>query len=203
MRLGIFGGTFDPVHYGHLLLAECCREACGLDRVWFVPAAVAPHKQGREHSPAEHRVAMLKLAIGGHEAFEVCTLEVDRGGVNYTFETLEAIHFDRPDDELFLLLGGDSLADLPTWREPKRILELATPIVVRRPGAPPPEWSSLAGIASASRLSEFAQYVVSMPQIGISASDLRQRVASGRSIRYQTPRAVEMYVRQHGLYSPR
>ena len=200
MRLGIFGGTFDPVHYGHLLLAEYCREACALDKVWFVPAAVAPHKQGREHSPAEHRVAMLKLAIGGHEAFEVCTLETDRGGVNYTFETLEAIRREHPYDELFLLLGGDSLADLPSWREPGRILELATPVVVSRPGAPPPDWNSLAGFASPDRLTEFAKHLVVLPQIGISGTDLRRRVSDGKSIRYQTLRAVEMYIKEQGLY---
>lgn len=200
MRLGIFGGTFDPVHYGHLLLAECCREGCALDRMWFVPAAVAPHKQGKEHSPAEHRVAMLKLAIGGHEAFEVCTREVDRGGVNFTFETLDAIHAERPSDELFLLLGGDSLADLPTWREPARILELATPIVVGRPGAPPPDFSSLGNFVSADRVAEISEHFVTMPQIGISGTDLRRRVGNGRSIRYQTPRAVEMYICEQGLY---
>src|SRR5437016_3149034 len=126
MRLGIFGGTFDPVHYGHLVLAECCREQCHLDRVLFLPAAMPPHKTAYEITPGADRVEMLKLAIGGHPQFEVGTYEVARGGVNYTFETLQALTSQYSDAELFFLLGADSLNDLPRWREPQRICELAT-----------------------------------------------------------------------------
>jgi nicotinate-nucleotide adenylyltransferase len=200
MRLGIFGGTFDPVHYGHLLLAELCREACRLDRVWFVPAAVAPHKTTQPVTPPEHRLEMLQLAIGGHEAFEICRLEIDRGGVNYTYQTLEHIARQHPQHERFLLLGGDSLDELPAWRHPERICQLATLVAVRRPGYPPPDWSRLAGLAPPERLQHFARHEVVMPLVGISSTDLRQRVAAGRTIRYQTPRAVEKYIQAHGLY---
>src|SRR5512139_3059759 len=135
MRLGLFGGSFDPVHYGHLLLAECCREQCRLDAVWFLPAAVPPHKRQSELSPAENRVEMLELATAGHEAFAVCRYEADRGGVNYTFETLEHFRREYLARELFFLLGADMLRDLPHWREPARILAAALPVAVRRPGA--------------------------------------------------------------------
>lgn len=119
MRLGIFGGTFDPIHYGHLLLAEFCREACRLDRVWFVPAATPPHKSPREITPAGQRLEMLELAVGGNEFFAVSRMEVDRGGVSYTVDTLAELKAADPQRELFFLLGGDSLKDLPQWREPR------------------------------------------------------------------------------------
>ena len=119
MRLGIFGGTFDPVHYGHLLLAELCREACRLDQVWFVPAATPPHKSPRAITPAGQRLEMLELAVGGNECFAVSRLEVDRGGVSYTVDTLAELKAADPQRELFFLLGGDSLKDLPHWREPR------------------------------------------------------------------------------------
>lgn len=203
MRLGIFGGTFDPVHYGHLMLAECCREQCRLDRVLFLPAATPPHKQGSPHTPAEQRIDMLKLAIGGHEAFDVCTREIDRGGVSYTVDTLSAIREERPDAELFFLLGGDMLADLPQWREPVRVAELATLIAVRRPPLVELDFSHLCGVLSPGQIDSMRQHAVEMPAIGISGSEIRRRVSAGRTIRYWTPRAVEKYIETHGLYRER
>ncbi len=138
MLLGLFGGSFDPVHYGHLLLAECCREQLSLDQVWFMPAATPPHKQDAKLSEGAKRVDMLRLATGGEPAFVVSTMELERGGVSYTVDTLAAMHSQMPDSELFLLLGSDSLADLPTWRGPERICELAIPVAVRRAGGPRP-----------------------------------------------------------------
>jgi nicotinate-nucleotide adenylyltransferase len=200
MRLGLFGGSFDPVHYGHLLLAEACREQCRLDELWFVPAAVPPHKQDRPLTAAKHRVEMLKLAIGGHEAFSVSTLEIDRGGVSYTVSTLDAIHAERPEAALFFPMGADSLADLPTWREPRRICELAIPIVVRRAGSPEPDLSGLASLVTPERLIAIEKAQLDMPVIELSSTDIRQRVAAGRSIRFRTPRAVEKYIETQGLY---
>ena len=132
MRLGLLGGSFDPVHYGHLLLAECCREQCRLDAVWFLPAAVPPHKQDRELTPAPQRIEMLELAIAGNPAFAVCRYEVDRGGVNYTVDTLSHLRDEDPGRELFFLLGADMLLDLPHWRSAAQVCELAVPVVVRR-----------------------------------------------------------------------
>jgi nicotinate-nucleotide adenylyltransferase len=200
MRLGILGGSFDPVHYGHLLLAESCREQCRLDAVWFVPAFVPPHKQDRTLSSAADRVEMLKLATGGNEAFAVWTWEIDRGGVSFTVETLQHLHEEDPSRELFFLMGADSLADLPTWRQPQRLCELAIPAVVRRAGSPEPDDSVLAGLMSPARLEVARQHRVEMPTVELSSTDIRGRVAAGESIRYRTPRAVEKYIESHGLY---
>jgi nicotinate-nucleotide adenylyltransferase len=200
MRVGIFGGSFNPVHYGHLLLAECCREACRLDEVWLVPAAIPPHKQGWELAPAKARLEMLELALAGNEQLRPSSVELDRGGVSYTVETLAQIHAQQPDDELFLLMGADSLGDLATWREPQRICELALPIVVRRAGSPPPELDLLAAFVGLDRLAEVARWQVEMPIIELSSTDLRTRAATGKSLRYRTPRAVEKYIETHGLY---
>jgi nicotinate-nucleotide adenylyltransferase len=200
MRLGIFGGSFDPVHYGHLLLAECCREQCRLDRVWFVPAAVAPHKIGRALTAGPQRVDMLRLAIGGQEAFVVSTMELDRGGVSYTVDTLEAIHAEQPDAELFLLVGSDSLADMPNWRQPRRICELALPVTVCQAGGPPPDFAAIAPLVAAERFEAIRRQQVEMPLVDLRASEIRRRVAAGLSIRYRTPRAVEKYIEAEQLY---
>lgn len=200
MRLGLYGGTFDPVHYGHLLLAEYCREACRLDQVWFVPAAVPPHKQAQGVSTAAERIEMLELAIGGHEAFSVCRREIDRGGVSYTVETLAELRAEDSACELFFLLGADSLADLPLWRDPAGICDLATLVVVARPGSSKPDFSCLAEFCSAERLAEFRRHVVPMPLVELASSEIRRRVSKGLSIRYQTPRAVEKYIETAALY---
>jgi nicotinate-nucleotide adenylyltransferase len=200
MRLGIYGGTFDPVHYGHLLLAESAREQLRLDEVWFMPAAVPPHKRERELTAAKQRVEMLDLAIAGNPAFRVSKLELDRGGVSYTVDTLRTVKSQQPEAELFLLMGADSLRDLVTWREPAEICRLATPAVVRRGGQPALDFSVLAGIVSAERLREIAATEVDISAVDFSSSDLRERAATGRSLRYRTPRAVEMYIQAQKLY---
>jgi len=201
MRLGIYGGSFDPVHYGHLLLAECCLEALRLDEVWLIPAAVSPHKQDRQRAPAKARLEMLELALSGHERLLASPLEIERGGVSYTVETLATIRQQHPAASLFLLMGADSLHDLPTWREPARICELAVPAVVCRGGAAAPDFSVLASLVSAQRLEEIKAAQVRMPLIELSSTDLRQRAAAGQSLRYRTPRAVEKYIETQRLYS--
>ena len=200
MRLGLFGGTFDPVHYGHLLLAECCREQARLDGVRFLPAAVPPHKQDRKPTPARLRIEMLELAIAGHSAFSISRYETDRGGVNFTVHALAHFREEDPQIELFFLLGADMLHDLPTWHQPGRICELATPVVVRRAGAGEPNLECLTRIATPEQIERIRQHQVQMPQIGISSTEIRRRVAAGQSIRYLTPRAVEKYLETHRLY---
>lgn len=200
MRLGVFGGSFDPVHYGHLLLAETCREQCELDQVLLIPAAVSPHKQNRDGTPAKDRVEMLRLAIAGHEQFVVSTIEIDRGGVSYTVDTLSALAVENSDATLFFLMGADSLQDLPSWREPKRLCELAIPLVVRRAGSREPDFKALSGLVSDARLAEIRQHQVEMPIIELSSTYIRELVAAGKSVRFQTPRAVEKYIETHGLY---
>jgi len=200
MRLGIFGGTFDPVHYGHLLLAECCREQCRLDQVRFLPAAVPPHKQDRALTPAPHRIEMLQLALAGHPQFVIDRFEIDRGGVNYTVDSLRHLRAEQPEAELFLLVGADMLVDLPNWHQADQVCTLATVVAVRRPGVAEPEGLCGAGLVGPEQHVRFAHLWVAMPVIGISSTEIRQRVKAGRSIRYLTPRAVEKYIEAHGLY---
>ncbi len=201
MRIGILGGSFDPVHLGHLILAECCREACSLEKVLLIPAALSPHKQGSQPASGEARVEMLNLAIGGHAPFEVCRVELDRGGVSYTVDTLAKLKESHQEDDLYFLMGGDSLIDFPNWREPARICELATVVFVSRPHEASPDFDALLAALSEDQVARIREHHVEMPQLDISSSDLRNRVNTGRSIRFQTPRAVEKYIEAHRLYS--
>ncbi len=198
MRIGIFGGTFDPVHLGHLVLAEQCREQCLLDEVWFVPAGVPPHKTAAEISPAKQRLEMLQFAIAGHENFRIQQVELERSGPSFTVETLQRFHDEAPDRELFLLLGADSVHDLPTWREPGRILQLSTIAAVNRGDRPACDLTATARHFGDDASQRFQ--IVQMPGLDISSRDIRQRVHSGRSIRYLVPRAVEVYIAQQQLY---
>lgn len=204
MRIGVFGGSFNPIHLGHLIAAECCREQRGLDRVLFVPAAIPPHKQADALAAPQQRLEMVGLAIGGHDAFAVSTLEIERGGVSYTVDTLAALAAAHPGAELHLILGPDSVRQLSTWREPARIATLARIAAVEREGI-----DDIAGAVEAAGLPallgvDVAAAVVAsrvrMPAIGIRGSDLRAAVAAGRSIRFRTPRAVERFIETHGLY---
>jgi nicotinate-nucleotide adenylyltransferase len=204
MRLGVFGGSFDPVHVGHLVVAETCRERARLDRVLFVPVALQPHKQGQPPSPASDRLEMLRLATGGHDALAVSSIETDRGGVSYTADTLDALAASHPGDELLLILGPDALAGLPSWHEPRRILAAAALLAVEREGlddiADIVRRPDLAALLGAERAGEVIATRVRVPAIGIRATDLRAASAAGASIRYRTPRAVERYIATHGLY---
>lgn len=197
MRLGLFGGTFDPIHLGHLILAEACREACALDRVWFVVTATPPHKRG-DRTEIAHRLEMARIAISGHPAFEVSEIEAHSPEPTYTYQTLERLTAERPDDSFSFLIGADSLADLPTWRNPARIAELATIVVVNRPGAAPITGRDIPNLGPHARPLEF----VTIPNIGISSTEIRDRASRGRSIRYLVPRGVEVYLQQHNLYRP-
>jgi len=200
MKLGIFGGSFDPVHLGHLMLAESCREQLALDKVWLVPAPAPPHKRGQTLSPFKQRVEMLELAVAGNPAFIVSQLERDRAGLSFTVDTLRAIHDDQPNAELFLLLGADSLHDLPNWREAAEVCRLAILVVVARPGEPEPDYSTLQAIADQSQIDFFSQHRVTSPLMDLSSSEIRRRVAAGKSIRWRVSRAVEAYIAEQGLY---
>ena len=202
MRLGVYGGTFDPVHYGHLLLAEQCREQCGLDEVWFMPAAAPPHKEGVEITEAKHRVCMLDFALAGCPELKVSELELERGGLSYTVDTLQQLSDEDSSRELFLLVGMDSLVDLPTWREPERILQLATIVAVNRRSQHDTD-AELAAFSACRQITPLAEkriVLAEMPDIDVSATDVRNRVRDGMSIRFLTPRPVATYVAEHGLY---
>jgi nicotinate-nucleotide adenylyltransferase len=189
MRVGILGGSFDPVHLGHLILAEQCREQARLDRVIFMLAARPPHKLEQALTPFHHRQEMLELAVSGYPAFAVGLLEKDRPGPSYTVDTLREWRARQPDDELGLIIGGDTLADLGNWRDPAGIAAQCELIVAARPGAPTPPIAA-----------PFRGQWIAMPQVEIASRDLRARVAAGRSIRFLVPRAVECYIQQHHLY---
>ncbi len=202
MRLGIYGGSFDPVHFGHLRLAECCREQCPLDRVWFLPAAIPPHKPDGLDTSGRDRAEMLEVALAEHEGLEVCSLELERGGVSYTVDTLAEIAAAQPEAELFLLLGADMLVDLPTWYQPEEICRLTTPLVVGRPNAPEPDFERLSGILSPERIDEIRRHRIEMPPVDASSSEIRRRVARGENIDDLTPAAVAVYIAEHKLYRP-
>ncbi|MFN8549405.1 MAG: nicotinate-nucleotide adenylyltransferase [Candidatus Eisenbacteria bacterium] len=196
MRLGILGGTFDPIHLGHLLLAEQAREALDLDRVLLMPAARPPHKPDAPISDFADRLRMVALAAEESDGLFASDLERDAGVPSFTVATLRRLRAQEPEAELWLILGGDSLRDLPTWREPEEIVRLARIAVYPRPGedeasANPP--AQLLG-ASATHLPG--------PRVHLASTEIRARVAAGRSIRFLVPRAVERYIEERGLYLP-
>ena len=200
MKVGVFGGSFDPVHLGHLVLAEQCRERAKLDRVLFVPAARPPHKPDRVLSPFAQRVEMLTLAISGNPAFAVDELENDRPGPSFTVHTLAELKARSSEDDFWLILGADSLIDLPLWYEPTKILELAGLLVVGRPGWNAPSETELRANLSLAESTPLRIEGVNCPLVEIASRDLRSRIANGRSVRYQIPRAVEAYLHDKGLY---
>ncbi|MCY2969778.1 MAG: nicotinate-nucleotide adenylyltransferase [Planctomycetota bacterium] len=190
MRLGIFGGTFDPVHFGHLALAEECLAAANLDELWLVPAASPPHKGGKKLSRFDQRKEMLELAIAGNEKFKVEPMEADRPGPSFTIDTLEEIQKRKPNDELFLIIGGDSALEFSTWKDPAKIASLATIIVRIRPGVIMPTLGILPKVI----------FVAGPPYLDVSSSLLKERVSNNKSVRYLLPRAVEVYIQQKKLY---
>jgi nicotinate-nucleotide adenylyltransferase len=212
MRLGIFGGSFDPVHNGHLAVARACQREAALDEVWFTPTAIQPLKHGGPRATAAQRVEMLNLAINSaasepgrigepgrprpRRPWRVCTLEIDRGGYSYTIDTLRQIRDELPDAELFFLLGADALRDVPQWREPAEIYRLATPLIVRRAGQPEP---SLIGLQSLCP-PDHQPRLVEMPAMEVSSSEIRRRIAAGESIDGLVPPAVAAYITEKNLY---
>lgn len=203
-RLGVFGGTFDPPHLGHLALAESAREQLALDRVIFMPAGEPPHKRGRRLTPARHRLAMARLAVRGNKAFEVSSIEARRSGPSYTVDTLRAIATRAPHATLFLLLGADSLDDFPTWRDPRGILGLATLVIASRPGARARRPAPGGGVRRApARGSRPAVLWLANPGLDVSSTAIRARAAQGASLRYLVPDAVSAYIGRHRLYRRR
>lgn len=195
--VGVLGGTFDPIHVAHLAIAEEAREALGLERILFVPAAMPPHKVDRPVSPAAHRLAMVELAIAGNPAFEVSHVELDRTGPSYTVDTLETLSVAGATD-VVLIMSAEAFRELRTWRRPERILELAQLAVVPRDGYPD---VSRAFLAEHFPGHEDRAVFLQGPRLRLSASALRVRAAHGRSLRYLVPDAVATYIGDHALYS--
>lgn len=188
MRLGLFGGSFDPVHNGHLALADACQRAAELDEVWFVPTAVQPLKPGGPVASDADRAEMLRLATQVRPDWVVSTIEVDRGGVSYTVDTLRTLAAAGPQAELFFLMGADAFRDLPGWREPDAILRLAKPVVVARAGEAFPD-------------SAIEHARVEMPACAVSSTELRRRLATGGSCDGLAPVPVLEYAINAGVYT--
>ncbi len=207
MRLGIFGGSFDPVHVGHLTLAQACVEQAALDKVWFVPTAIQPLKKSGPRASDADRVAMIELAIDDSRksksclaklcaSWRVCTLEIERGGVSYTVDTMSRLHTELPTARLFFMIGADAVRDVPHWKEPEKIFGWATPLVVRRAGESPPDLIALAQLCTA----ETQPRLVEMPLVDASSSEIRRRIAVGESIEGMVTASVAEYIRERGLY---
>jgi nicotinate-nucleotide adenylyltransferase len=195
VRIGVLGGTFDPVHLAHLVLGEVAREELRLDRVIFVPTGQSWRKSGREIASGADRLQMLRLATAGNPAFEVSSLEVDREGPSYTEVTLEALSGENPGAELFFILGRDALTDFPHWHDPQRIAELATLAVAER------DDTELGGDGEADLPGLHVRLCrLQMPRVGITATAIRDNVREGRSIRYLVPDGVAAYIAERGLY---
>lgn len=187
MRVGVFGGSFDPVHLGHLVVAEHAAVRLSLGRVRFVPVRQQPLKPAGHGASAEHRLAMVGLGVADNPRFVVDRRELGRAGPSYTVDTLRELRAESSQDQLFLLIGADAASEFPGWHEAERIPSLATVVVLTRPGVEPLAHPQLA-------------MVVEVPGIDISASAIRAAVRRGESIRYLVPRAVEDYIATHGLY---
>ena len=191
MKLGVFGGTFDPVHHGHLIVAEYVRERVGLDRVLFIPTMISPHKVDAAVTSPADRLAMLREAVKSNPFFQVSDMEIERGGVSYTVDTLRLMGEENAADELFLLIGADNLAEFRSWKDPGGIVKRAKLVVMNRPGfAGAPGDPSLPG--------DVIQCPV--PSIDISATEIRRRVQQGLTISYLVPPAVARYIERHRLY---
>jgi nicotinate-nucleotide adenylyltransferase len=197
VRIGVIGGTFDPIHLGHMLVAEEASARLELDRVLFVPAGAPPHKIGHRITDPEIRLEMVRLAISDHACFGVSRIDVDRRGPSYTVDTIRLLRDEwGMDAEIFFLIGADSLVDLPIWHQPERLLRLCQVVALRRPGYE-------VDLDELDRLLPGAALLVRMldiPVLDISSTKIRQRVRQGQSIRGLVPPVVERYIGEHGLY---
>jgi nicotinate-nucleotide adenylyltransferase len=200
MRIGVFGGSFDPIHYGHLLLAETAREQLELNEVLLIPAAKSPLKQDGPVADNTSRMEMLRLAIGNAIGLVASDREIARGGTSYTIDTLASIIADYSGSELFLIVGSDQLPVLNKWHQPQQISAMATWAWVERAGHAKLDWELLRPYVTSDQLVSAQRSVVQMPAWDLSSQELRRRAAQGKNWRFRTPRAVEEYARSHQLY---
>jgi nicotinate-nucleotide adenylyltransferase len=194
-EIGLIGGTFDPIHIGHLVIAERAMEQLGLDGVIFLPAGVPPHKQDETHTEARHRLAMTRLATGDREGFTVSDRDIRPDRPSFTVDLLRDLKADNPDANLTFIIGADSLRDFPTWHEPEGIVRIATLAVAGRPDVDTPEsaFERVVGLKE-------AVVKIDVPLLDISGTDLRERLKQGRSIRYLVPDVVLAYIEEHQIF---
>ena len=203
-ELAIFGGSFNPVHLGHLIIAECCLEQARLDRVLFMPAATPPHKQNSLLAHCKDRIEMLRLALASHDKLEISLNECERGGISYTVDTVNDLIAQHPKDHFSLILGPDALADLPSWKKPQEILSAITILAIERRGVDDIEKTlqepRLRALLSNKQLQQIKTNRIQVPRIGIRAKQIRESIATGHSIRFRTPREVEQFIADKQLY---
>jgi len=197
MNIGFFGGTFDPPHIGHLVIADQAFTQLKLDEVWFVPVGQPPHKAGNHISQPEHRLEMVTRAIIGHPGFKVSRVDIDRPAPHYSVTALEILEAQHPQHDWCFIMGADSLSDLPHWHAPARLIELATLAVAGRPGARPDMTELEQDIPGLCRRVRW----VDAPLVDVSSTQLRQMARAGRSLTYLLPDAVASYIHQHNLYA--
>ena len=201
-KLGILGGSFNPIHLGHLVLAETAREALGLDRVIFIPAKLPPHKRAAPLADGADRLAMVRLAVAGNPAFAASDIELRRPGVSYTVDTVRALREKLGAGvQIYFLIGMDTVAELTAWREVARLARLCQFVPLSRPGHANPNAAALERAVGRLPARAILKRAVAMPLIGISSSEIRRRVAEGRTIRYLVPDAVAAYIRRKRLYA--
>ncbi|MCU0723053.1 MAG: nicotinate-nucleotide adenylyltransferase [Planctomycetes bacterium] len=203
-RIGLFGGTFDPIHVGHLVVAEAAREWARLDRIWFLPSASPPHKADPAKAPKapfRHRLRMTRIAAAGNPAFRVSDREGARPGPSYTVDLLREFRRELgPRAELHFLIGADWVANLASWKDAAELFRLCRFLVVPRPGFPRPDLARLRRALGREAASRLEEAWIPAPEIGISSTEIRERIAAGRSVRYLLPAGVESYIRRNGLY---
>ena len=202
MRIGIFGGSFDPIHLGHLWIGEAAVETLSLDRLLWIPVAQSPLKGRGPIAGDAARLQMLRLALDAADKHVVDDREIRRGSVSYTVDTIEEVGGENPESELLLVVGSDSLSTMRRWHQPEKLLSRVTLAVVQRGGEREIDFSVLDGLVDPDRIRLFRRHVIKMPVIELSSSEIRDRIAGGLSIRYKTPRAVESMIIADGLYCP-
>lgn len=196
-KIGVIGGTFDPIHYGHLAAAEEARVRMNLEQVLFVVAGIPPHKLDEEVTPVHHRLAIVSLAISSNPYFAISRVDVDRPGPSYTVDTISILQEQLGQEvEIHFIMGLDSLVELPTWHQPQRLIQLCRLVAVRRPGFEVDAAQLEPSIPGISARVE----IIDMPEMDISSSELQDRVREGLPIKYQVPEGVERYIRAHGIY---
>ncbi len=216
-KLGIFGGTFNPIHHGHLAAAEEVRNRLKLDRILFIPSSLPPHKQDEDVPPSVHRMEMVRLALAGNPAFEPSDIEIKRGGRSYTVDTIETLRQMHPRDELYFITGLDSFQEIQTWHRWESLLALCRFVVLSRPGYRFTDLIKIHFVQSAGgelegldhglrnqsvvRSGTFEIFFEMIPLFDISSTDIRRRVKEGRSIKYLLPEAVEIYIIKNKLYA--
>lgn len=201
MKLGILGGTFNPIHIGHLILAQDAMETFEIDHVLFVVCARSPHKQTGLLASDEHRAAMVELALSGNPNFEFCDLELRRGGTSYTVDTIRELKKARPNDQFNFIIGSDTLQDLHTWKEIGELLGVCRFLTAVRPGFDPKQFSRQQPGMTLEQTDELLANIFNVHQVEISSSEIRYRVAEGMSLKYLTLNSVETYIAEHRLYA--